>query len=172
MQKCDKCNAGQKPNKARDKCIGENDKDDVNYEKHVQANQKVRKYVDEAKKAAEYTVAFRKQSLNDFLYNKADFNKRFGVSPVWKDVPSGMSQVGSWKEMDEGKTIEKLQKDPPDGLGLSEEDAKALLTSHRRLQVVQGNQTAGERKSLFKKASAKLSNLVSVISPRLLGCMF
>ncbi|KAI1784324.1 hypothetical protein LXA43DRAFT_1066862 [Ganoderma leucocontextum] len=42
-----------------------------------------------------------------------------------------------------------------------EEDAKVLLKSHRRLQVVQGTQTAGERKSSFRKASAKLSELLN-----------
>ena len=42
-----------------------------------------------------------------------------------------------------------------------ESDAKVLLESYRRLQVIQGNQTAGERKSSFRKASAKLSELVS-----------
>ena len=41
-----------------------------------------------------------------------------------------------------------------------EEDGKMLLMNHRKLQVVQGSQTAGERKTAFNKASKKLCDPV------------
>lgn len=90
--------------------IGDDQKDHPDYDKHKEADTRVRKHLDMAKDASEKVVLFRNADLNKFLKGNGNWKDAFGTDPKWKEVKSGNKEVGNWFEMDKEGTLEEIKK--------------------------------------------------------------